>query len=162
MVDQARLRVGDQATIHQADLSKSLSFIEDEEFDIVLSTLALDYVKKWEKTFRELHRSMVLGGIFVYSVRHPIRGMEQFELDSYLELIQVMEPHGKFETSVDIPSYHRSLETIVNTTIDAGFVLDRLLAPEPTEKLQQIDPDDYETLLKRPHFLCVKAKKPRS
>jgi hypothetical protein len=44
MVELARQRLGTEADIRQADLSKPLAFLASSSFDVVLSALALDYV----------------------------------------------------------------------------------------------------------------------
>jgi hypothetical protein len=48
---------------------------------------------------------------------------------------------------------------VFNSVSDAGFTLDRVVEPLPTEEFKQQDPEDYERLLKRPSFLCLRAHK---
>ena len=42
MVELARQRLGTRAEIHQADLSKPLSFLRDGQFEVILCPLVLD------------------------------------------------------------------------------------------------------------------------
>ena len=48
--------------------------------------------------------------------------------------------------------------TVINDLIDAGFVIEKLTEPLPTEELIKKYPDYYD-LYHRPDFLLVKAKK---
>jgi SAM-dependent methyltransferase len=45
MVGFARRRVGERATIFQADLEQALDFLQDGSFDLVVSALTLDYIR---------------------------------------------------------------------------------------------------------------------
>lgn len=161
MVEQARARLGSQASVQQVDLGDPLPFA-DNEFDLIVSGLAFDYVEDWRSMFTELRQILSPNGILVFSVRHPLGGLELFDLTSYLEMAQVEEPHGKFENPVDIPSYHRPFEVIVNALRDEGFALDRLIEPKPTEELRERDPDEYKRRQIHPTFLCVRARNPDS
>src|SRR5262245_57876961 len=53
MVESARLRLGDRASVIEADLGRPLDFLPAASFDLVLSALALDYVRDWDAAFRE-------------------------------------------------------------------------------------------------------------
>src|SRR5687768_6841087 len=56
MVELARLRLGDRATVIEADLGRPLDIIPAASFDLVLSALAMDYVRDWDAAFREFFR----------------------------------------------------------------------------------------------------------
>lgn len=160
MVEQARDRLNDRAPVQQADLNESLPF-EKDTFDIVVSGLAFDYVEDWESLFTELRRILVPGGVLVFSVRHPLGGIELFDSISYLKKAEVTEEHEKFDTSVEIPSYHRPFDVMINTLLDAGFTLGRVLEPEPTDELEELAPEQYDHLSQRPTFLCIRAQNPK-
>src|SRR5919199_1229271 len=71
MVELARRRLGEAADVRRADLSKPLTFLDSESFDIVLSPLTMEYVEDWHSTFREFYRVLRQGGYFILSVTHP-------------------------------------------------------------------------------------------
>ena len=54
--------------------------------------------------------------------------------------------------------YHRTFSSIVNTLIEAGFSIEKMIEPLPTEQLLAQYPD-YKDLLHKPDFLLLKAKK---
>jgi hypothetical protein len=58
-----------------------------------------------------------------------------------------------------MPYFRRSLAQMLNPLCRAGFILDQLLEPLPTEQFKHADPQEYELLLQRPEFLCVRAVK---
>ena len=70
---------------------------------------------------------------------------------------------GERETTwfVDgVKKYHRTISTVVNTLVDAGFVVERLVEPVPTPEMAREYPDCAD-LLHKPDFLLVRARKPR-
>ena len=56
-------------------------------------------------------------------------------------------------------SYRRPLAEVINPLLEAGFMLDRLLEPLPVEEFRKRAPEDYEELMRRPGFMCVRAIK---
>jgi SAM-dependent methyltransferase len=160
MIELARQRLGETADIRHANLGKPLSFLESESFDIVLSPLTMEYVKDWHSTFREFHRVLKPGGYFVLSVTHPFFDYSYFNSSNYFETDLVRSVWRGFETvKVNMPSYRRSLEATFNPLMDAGFRLEKILEPRPTEEFKRADPEDYEELLQTPCFLCIRARK---
>jgi hypothetical protein len=48
---------------------------------------------------------------------------------------------------------------VINLLIKAGFILEQILEPLPTEEFGLVNPDDYEELTHSPGFMCVRAVK---
>ena len=160
MIELARQRLGETADIRHANLGKPLTFLDSESFDIVLSPLTMEYVEDWHSTFREFHRVLKPGGYFVLSVTHPFFDYNYFKSSNYFETELVGSVWRGFETvRVHMPSYRRSLEATLNPLMDAGFRLEKILEPKPTEEFKRADPEDYEELLQQPSFLCIRARK---
>ena len=160
MVELARRRLGEKADVRQADLSKPLTFLENESFDIVLSPLTMNYVKDWNPVFREFHRVLRPDGHFILSVTHPSFDYTYFKSNKYFETeLVACEWRGFATVKVHMPSFRRSLEATLNPIIEAGFRLEKILEPRPTEEFKKADPGDYEKLLEQPSFLCIRARK---
>ena len=160
MIELARKRLGDTADVRQADLRKPLTFLDSESFDIVLSPLTMNYIEDWHRTFSEFYRVLCPGGHFVLSVTHPSFDYTYFKSSKYFETELVGSEWKGFDTvRVHMPCYGRSLEATLNPLMEAGFRLERLLEPRPTEEFKQADPQDYEELLQQPSFLCIRARK---
>jgi len=160
MIDLARRRLGETADVRYADLRKPLTFLDSESFDIVLSPLTMEYVEDWHSTFREFHRVLRRPGYLVVSVTHPFFDYNYFKSSNYFETELVGSVWRGFDTvRVHMPSYRRSLEATLNPLMDAGFCLEKILEPRPTEEFKRADPEDYEELLQQPSFLCIRARK---
>jgi len=48
---------------------------------------------------------------------------------------------------------------IISPVIDAGFIIEKLIEPMPTEKFEELHPSMYEKLTKKPQFLFLRARK---
>ena len=160
MVELARRRLGAESDVRQADLSKPLTFLDSESFDIVLSPLTMEYIEDWRSTFIEFYRVLRPGGYFVLSVTHPFFDYLYYRSNNYFKTELVgSEWRGFDAVKVHMPSFRRSLEATLNPLMETGFRLERLLEPKPTEEFKEADPEDYKELLERPCFLCICARK---
>ncbi len=163
MIELARQRLGEGAVIHQADLSRPLSMFEDDQFALVIAPLSLDYIANWLAVFLEFHRVLRPGGIFLMSAGHPSFDAEYFRTDDYFGVESVESVWSGFGSEVTMPSYRRSMQEFLTPFIDAGFSFERIVEPLPTEEFRVADPVRYWQLMRRPGFLCVRARKsPRS
>jgi hypothetical protein len=64
-----------------------------------------------------------------------------------------------FGVRVYMPSFRRSLGETLNPIINAGFRIENILEPKPTDKFKEADPEEYEELSRQPSFLCIRARK---
>lgn len=159
MVRFAKERLAGRAEVLQADLDQPLDLLEDRSFDLVLSALALDYVRDLSSTFQEFHRVLRQPGLFVFSVDHPFAEFMIHPTGSYFETELVDYEWTGFGTPIRMPSYRRPLGALLNPLIEAGFSLERILEPTPTERFREEEPEDYEKLRRQPGFLCLRAAK---
>jgi SAM-dependent methyltransferase len=163
MVELARSRLGDRATVIEADLGGPLDFLPAASFDLVLSALALDYVRDWDAAFRELFRVLRGEGYLVFSVEHPSDVFyDHHPHGNYFEVERVEYEWRGFGTPVRVPSYRRPLQAMLDPLLTAGFVLERLLEPRPVPEFRDQEPRDYEKLTRQPGFICFSARKPAS
>jgi hypothetical protein len=59
----------------------------------------------------------------------------------------------------DVVKYHRTLATYINTLVDTGFRIARVVEPEPPPEMLAERPD-FKDELRRPMFLLIAALKP--
>ena len=110
--------------------------------------------------FCEFARVLRKPGDLVFSVGHPFA--DCFLRDGagrYFETEFVEYDWTGFGGCVRVPSYRRPLGEVIAPLLEAGFLLERLLEPTPTEEFKASDPQEYEELSRRPGFLCVRARK---
>ena len=55
--------------------------------------------------------------------------------------------------------YHRPLSAMVNSLADAGFALERLDEPVPTDEFARRHPEDYARLVRQPGFIVFRARR---
>ena len=160
MVSLARARLGARAELIQASLEEPLEFLADERFDVVISPLVMDYVFDWGVTFSEFYRVLKQGGIFVFSMEHPMLKYEDHRQTSdYFATERVEYTWRGFGQPVSVPSYRRPFQDVFNPLAEVGFRLERVLEPLPTEAFKAADPEGYAELICEPAFMCIRAVK---
>lgn len=139
-----------------------------EAFDLVVSSMALHYIKDYDAIVRKAFNTLRPGGMLVFSVEHPcctanpvgwVRDQDgnatHWPLDKYQE-------EGERTTAwfVDgVTKYHRTVETYVSTLLAAGFMLKHLGEPRPLREFLEERSWLQETL-RRPPVLLLSALKP--
>lgn len=141
----------------------------EERFDVVVSSLAFHYVEDFEGVIRNIHNLLKENGIFIFSQENPLctchSGGDRWTRDEngnklYMNLADYgVEGERKTVWFVDdVKIYHRTFSTIVNALIEAGFTIEKMIEPLPTEELLEKYPD-YGDLFHKPDFLLIRVKK---
>ncbi len=156
MIELARARVGG-GTFFVADLGQPLEVLASASCDVVVSSLALDYVRDWTCPLREFRRVLVDRGRLVFSVQHPMAAFEWYRLESAFGVQYVEGVWKSFGPHVVVPDHYRGFEEMVNPLLAAGFVLEKVIETRPVEALREVDPVEFEKYSRRPSFLCFAA-----
>src|SRR5580704_16236388 len=165
MLAKAREDTNDPRISYVQSALEDLNFAPSS-FDVVASSLALHYVERFDSVCANVKSWLVTGGAFVFSVEHPmvtaypvgqyLAGKDEtqhWQIDNYkFEGIR----HTQWFTD-DVIKYHRSVETYVNSLIDKGFSIVRLLEPEASEDEIRKRPDLREES-RRPTFMLISAR----
>lgn len=156
MAEHARARLGGAAEVLVADLARPLDFAGDASFDGIVSGLALEHVRDWDALFADLHRILAPGGWLLFSAQHPAFTGGRLPSPRYLDTVRVEQAWGWVGGAVPA-FYHRPLSAMVNALADAGFAIDRMDEPVPTDAFRRQRPDEYVRLQRQPGFILLRA-----
>lgn len=162
MLDQAEQRLEGAARLMQVDMSKPLTMFDDEAFDLVNAPLCMDYIEDWYNLCQEFYRVLKPGGWFLFSCGHPQFDAQYFDTQNYFSVERVTATWRGFGIEVEMPGHRRSLQEMLMPGIAAGFTLDKVLEPLPTDDFRRTDLLRYKQLMHRPCFLCLRWRKPVS
>jgi len=136
-------------------MKNNLQF-EDDSFDMIISSLTLHYIKDWTYTFQEFNRILKKGGTLLFSIHHPFMDYSRHHCEDYFKIHSLTETWNKPSITIDVSFYRRPLQSILNETTQ-WFTLDKLIEPQPQEKMKEMKEKAYHYLMTSPHFLIVKA-----
>ncbi len=156
-------REGVQVTLLQGNV-EHLKQIDDESQDLALSLHAMNYVERADRAFAEAHRVLRPGSPFVLSVHHPfdaslegtppygvVKGYWQHEVDWQWEFAE-----GK--VSARMRSWYRPVSEWLSLLTEAGFRIERVLEPPPTDEASPWDGSyNLEKMRLVPANLIIKA-----
>lgn len=139
-----------------------------EKFDVVVSSLAFHYVEDFG-VVRNVYNLLDENGVFIFSQEHPLctchSGSNRWTRDEngnklHLNLADYgVEGEREAVWFVEnVKKYHRTFSTIINTLIEEGFTIEKMIEPLPTDELLEKYPD-YKDLFHKPDFLLIKANK---
>lgn len=161
MLEVARVENCDPKITYLNMPMEDIAALQDT-FDIVISSLAFHYVEDFEGVIRNIHNLLKENGIFIFSQENPLctchSGGDRWTRDEngnklHLNLADYgVEGERKTVWFVDdVKKYHRTFSTIVNALIEAGFTIEKMIEPLPTEELLEKYPD-YGDLFHKPDF----------
>lgn len=136
-----------------------------EAFDLVLSRLVLHYIKDVDALFKQVHKTLVSRGCFVFSIEHPVitscdrrwqgNGPRQdWLVDDYFNT-------GQRITSWmggQVVKYHRTVENYFVSLQRAGFSVESLREAEPQREWFE-DEDTFQRRKRIPLFLIMVGQK---
>ena len=136
--------------------------------DVVLSSLALHYVRDYEALMARIAKWLAPGGVLVFSVEHPVftaqgpqdwvyredGSIAHFPVDDYF----IEGPRDAVFLGEHVVKYHRTLTTCLAAVTRAGLMLREVREPQPPEEMMSMEGMRDE--LRRPMMLIVRAEKP--
>ena len=167
MLERARAINGCSGISYElGDIGKT--WIEEEGYDLIFSSLAIHYVEDYPALIRKAYRGLCRGGCLLFSVEHPVftaegsedwcygedGGIRHFPVDRYFE-------EGERTTSFlgfPVLKLHRTLTTYVGGLLEAGFRITGLKEPEVPEHLRDLE--EMRNEWRRPMMLILRASRP--
>ncbi len=133
-----------------------------QQFDLVISNLALHYLEDLDAVYRMVHRTLKDGGQFLFNIEHPTftAGVnQQWVMEDgkalYWPVDRYYYPGPRVTDFLghSIRKYHHTLEQILNGLLRNGFSLEAVEEAMPPEQWHLTDE------MRRPMMLLVSAVK---
>lgn len=147
---------------------EDLNFLEDKTFDLIVSNMVIQDLADYEKALQEMYRLLIDGGHFIFSILHPCfvtpeSGWEKtkdgeklhWNVDKYFYEGVYEQKLGDKEKML---LFHRTLTSYVNAIIRAGFILEGVVEPKPSEEMIEKYPS-FEEDYRCSDFIVFKLRK---
>ncbi|WP_096186459.1 class I SAM-dependent methyltransferase [Evansella halocellulosilytica] len=167
MLRRAKDMTNDSAVTYERMGIEDIDF-EAEEFDVVISSLALHYTERFDLVCQNIHHCLTTGGSFILSVEHPvftaIAAQDWFYGPNGERLhwpVDGYQNEGQREARFldnDVVKYHRTVATHMNALIESGFSIVKVAEPQPSQHLLKQN-EDWRDETRRPMFLIISAVK---
>jgi SAM-dependent methyltransferase len=145
-----------RAEVRVADLRERLDFAADGGFDGIVSALVMHYLRDWSPALAEFRRVLAPGGWLLFSTHHP--AADAARLPAGASYFDVVQEEDFWERVGTVRFYRRPLMAIGDALAGAGFGIQRIIEPHPTEEFRALKPSAYERLLRQPEFILVLAR----
>ncbi len=161
-----------KASTEDANIDYRIADLETLElpeaaFDLAFSSLAFHYVTDFARLIRTIHRALVKDAHLVFNIEHPVYmaaaqpswiveadGRKTWPVNNYArEGVRTSDWLAK-----DVVKYHRTLATTLNTLLDTGFAIRRVVEFAPSAEQIAAAPQLAEEM-ERPMMLIVKAQR---
>lgn len=158
MLALAEARLQGRAALHRADLAQAMPFLKDASFDLVASSLAMDYILDWSMPLAEFRRVLRPNGRLVFTVQHPVGAYLWYKLNRYTG-VQYAEStwKGFGGEAVTMPDFYRSFAEMMSSLISAGFRVTHVADTLPVPALKAKDAALFEKYSRRPPFMLLEA-----
>jgi SAM-dependent methyltransferase len=143
--------------------------IKNQKFDIIISSLMTHYIENYTGLIEKVVSLLNTNGEFIFSTEHPIVTARK-EMNNWIKDEDGNKLHwgldnyheeGKREEHwyIDgVVKYHRNISTLINTLINSGLVLEKIIEPQAIpiglEKMPQLLNE-----VRRPSIIVIKARK---
>lgn len=140
-----------------------------ESFDVVFSSLAMHYINDFSKLCKDVFKLLNPEGYFIFSQENPINtcftngnrwtkdidgnvlyaNLSNYSIDGVRKSKWIVD---------DVIKYHRTFSSIINSLIEAGFMIEKIHEPIPDVKIRD-EHQEYIKDIHKPDFLIIKVKK---
>ncbi len=170
MLSYAREHNGASNITYQLLAMEDIDRIQDT-FDVVTSSLVFDYIEDFDNLLTKIYGLMKPVSEFVFSTSHPMAtaydgtysrftrsadgkrlyaNINNYFVEGRREIKWVVEDHEL---------YHRTVSSIINALIRAGFRIDECRESLAPEKLRRDIPSMFDGNIHRPDFIFFRCKK---
>ncbi|MFC0274488.1 class I SAM-dependent methyltransferase [Metabacillus herbersteinensis] len=171
MLEIAEQKTSDnlKITYHHGNC-ENLDFLEEQSFNLIISNMVIQDLENYQEAIQEMHRLLVDGGCFIFSILHPCFVTPEsgwvknddgekihWKVDKYFYegVYEQVFPQGHKEKLL---LFHRTLTSYFNAITEAGFTLEGLVEPKPSEEMLKKYPS-FEEDFRCSDFIVFKVRK---
>ncbi len=161
-----------KASTEDADIDYRIADLEALElpeaaFELAYSSLAFHYVADFARLMRTVRRAIAQRGQLVFNIEHPIymaAAHPKWVLDADRRKTWPVNGYAREGVRTTnwlakgVVKYHRTLATTLNTLLDTGFTIRRIVEFAPTAEQIAAAPELAEEM-ERPMMLIVAAQR---
>lgn len=160
---------------HEMDMER-LEF-PNASFDLAYSSLAIHYVDDWTVPLKEAYRILRPDGKYIFSCGHPVDSAVKYEVRDGVKYALLgrkvnqetrertvygdylaadgdgVKPVKGILADGEITVYHRTFSKMVEQILASGFSIEKVVEPQPTDGMKEVDPAIYEQLTRIPTFM---------
>jgi SAM-dependent methyltransferase len=155
----------DSVRFHVSDLLQFTESQPESSYDVVFSSFVLLYIDRLESLFAQIRRILRPGGVFVFSTKHRLGEIAIVEAgrvvirESYFETGRYEWTWTNESEKVPLVSYSRTPGQTVAALSDAGFIIERLIEPEPVAEDSALTEDELTLGAMLPTAMIWKARR---
>jgi len=168
MLDIAKERTHQQKAIQFLQGNcEDLTFLANEQFDCIVSNMVLQDLEDYQAAIREMYRLLKPSSTFIFSILHPCfvtpnsGWIRHEQLDQQYWKVQRYFYEGVYQqldAEPPIVLYHRTLSSYVQAIRQAGFTIENIVEPKPSQEMLGKYPQFVEDL-HCADFIVFKLKK---
>jgi SAM-dependent methyltransferase len=155
MIEEAERRCGGKGRFLVADLAEPLP-LEPASVDGITCSLALHYVADWSVPLRSFAAALRPGGWAVISLDHPFGPPMRGQRGGYFATELVADTWRKADVEVSQQFWRRPLAATFAAFADAGFAVDLIAEPQPSDEALRLYPDELTRLVGVPIFIVYR------
>ena len=138
---------------------------KNSQFDLITSSLMIQYLKNLEPAFKEVSRILKKGGFFIFSISHPLVGLlskikiknkKRMCIEPYFQNRRVV---WEIADGAEVVDYQHTFESIIEPLVNSGFIIEKSIEPRPPKKSEKVNKEIFERTSNYPSVLIIKARK---
>jgi len=155
MVEEAERRCAGRGRFLVADLAEPLP-LEPASLDGITCSLALHYLADWSVPLRSFASALRPGGWAVISLDHPCAPPLPGQRGGYFDTELLSDTWHKGGVEVTQLFWRRPMGAVFGAFADAGFVVDRIAEPQPSDEALRLFPGELAGVVGTPWFIVYR------